>query len=228
MLTLLLDEGRISKAIFWSFPPCYSTQARNRLHRIINERLRQSLVPPTLAPVSSSANPTHPSTCTTSSNIARPYSTTHITHLMPHGRQHVVACRQANKERKGDEPDAQSKVGRDLGKGRDVVGRVVVGRHILDCAVLGTGEVAEPEVMIEKDEDCGRRVVSCWTRENGLRRGEWRRWIMAASRFQESGQIQDADQDAQRGDGQGRNIPHDAKNNGSVSLTKGNLLMLPR
>ena len=74
--------------------------------------------------------------------------------LAAHGREGVVAGREADKEREGDQPDAEAKVGGDLGKGGHV-GRVVVGRAV-DGRLLGGLKVAEPEVVVDQDEDCGK------------------------------------------------------------------------
>ena len=72
--------------------------------------------------------------------------------LAAHGREGIVARREAHKQREWDQPDAEAKIGGDLGKGGHV-GRVVVGRAG-DGGLLGALEVAEPEVVVDEDEDC--------------------------------------------------------------------------
>lgn len=70
--------------------------------------------------------------------------------LRSHRGQHIVAGRQADKEGKRNQPDAEAKVRCNHGKGRDV-GIVVVCSAVIRLD-LGIGKVAEPYVMVEQDE----------------------------------------------------------------------------
>lgn len=71
--------------------------------------------------------------------------------LRTHGRQNIVASRQAHKERKWNQPDAYTKVGRNHRKGRDVH-MLVVGRSGVG-SLLVVGEESEPHIVVEKHQD---------------------------------------------------------------------------
>ena len=71
--------------------------------------------------------------------------------LAAYRRQHVVAGRQAHEQRERHQPHAQAEVWGDHGEARDV-GVFVVGPLV--GAVLAAGEVAEPDVVVDQDEDC--------------------------------------------------------------------------
>lgn len=72
--------------------------------------------------------------------------------LSAHGWKDIVACRQTDKERERNEPDAEAKIRSDLGETWHV-GLVVV-RGPLVGAGLCIGKVSEPNVVVDEHENC--------------------------------------------------------------------------
>jgi hypothetical protein len=68
-----------------------------------------------------------------------------------HGGQDVIARAEADEKGEGYEPYAEGKVGRNLGECRNI-SRIIVRGHALVGLVLSMGKMAEPNVMIKKDE----------------------------------------------------------------------------
>lgn len=70
--------------------------------------------------------------------------------LRAHRGEYVVASRQADKKRKRNKPDTQAKVRRNHGKARHI-GVVVVCGAVIGFD-LGVGKVAEPNIVVNKNE----------------------------------------------------------------------------
>lgn len=143
--THYITASRFLKTIIWPLPPKHGTPLADRPANVVNQGLRHSLAAPLGTPAATNST-------------SGPNRGARGGRLAAHGGENIVACRQADEQRKRDEPDTDAKVGRNLGEGRDVVGGVVVRGHVLVGALLAVGEVPEPDVMVQQDENCRRAL----------------------------------------------------------------------